>query len=167
MEASHVMPFADKDTAWDRRLINGAINGPIFFAKFHRALPNFDTDCQPWTIAFRAPTIILVIIPATATIFSFSHCLNFSKRDIPCSCWYLTSSFSYCSIILSPASLLLSSNSWYLSSSSVLLCSSIVLSIVFWKSSICIYSAPFLPILDSISIVSDGNKDPLTTLISS
>ena len=51
-EASHLTPFAAKDTAWDRRLINGAINGPTFFARFLKALPNFENACLPRTTVF-------------------------------------------------------------------------------------------------------------------
>ena len=63
------------------------------------AFANFPVACEPLRIAFLAPIIIVVIIPAidtanadNPTMFSFAHFLKRCNLDMSSSCCSLTSS---------------------------------------------------------------------------
>ena len=65
---------------------NGANNGPSFLPRLYTALANFPVALAPLDMAVRAPTTIVVIIPAmeiakalTPSKFSFAHSLNRSS----------------------------------------------------------------------------------------
>ena len=100
---------------------NGANRDPSFLPRLYKALANFPVACAPYKIAFLAPIVMVVIMPATdiaiadrPTRFSLAHSLKHCNLDMSSSCCSLTSSLSACLRVISLASLraiTLSSNS--------------------------------------------------------